>query len=72
MDGTTLSDIGGYRIVYGTSATNLTQSVDVSGASTTSRTITGLVPGTYYFAVMTVNLSGVASNRSNVAATTVQ
>ena len=58
--------------MYGTSATSLTKTIDVSGASTTSRLITGLTPGTYYFAVMTLNSAGVASNSSNVAATTVQ
>jgi len=55
--------------VYGTSSTNLAKSLDVS---TSSATITGLTAGTYYIAVMTLNSSGVASNRSGVASVTVQ
>jgi hypothetical protein len=72
-DGSTLGDISGYRIVYGTSSTNLSQSTDVAGAATTSRVISGLTRGaTYFFAVMTLNSSGVASNPSGVASGIVQ
>ena len=72
VDGTQLTDIAGYRIVYGTSATALTQSVDVAGASTTSKVIGGLSKATYYFAVLTINAAGTASNQSGVAAVAIQ
>ena len=71
VDGTQLTDIAGYRIVYGTSATALTQSVDVAGASTTSKVIGGLSKVTYYFAVLTVNAGGTASNQSGVVAVSI-
>jgi hypothetical protein len=73
VDGTALNDISGYRIVYGTDtgATNLTRSVDVPG-SATSYTISGLSPGTYYFAVITLKADGTAGNLSAFASGTVQ
>ena len=70
-DGTSLSDVSGYRIHYGTSPASLTLSVLVSGAGVTSRVISGLTPGTYYFAVSTVNSVGTASDLSNPASKTV-
>jgi len=70
-DGTSLTDISGYRVHYGTSPTSLSQSVTVSGPGITSHVITGLAPGTYYFAVATVNSTGVASVVSNAASKTV-
>jgi hypothetical protein len=72
LDGSALTDIAGYRILYGTSPTALSQSVSVSDASTTSQVIGGLAPGTYYFAVVAVNSSGIASDPSNAASQTVQ
>jgi hypothetical protein len=71
-DGTALTDLSGYRIFYGTSPSALTRSVDVSGSATTSRTVTGLGQGTYYFAVAAVNAAGVASDVSNAVSMTVQ
>jgi hypothetical protein len=73
VDGTALNDISGYRIVYGTDtgATNLTRSVDVPG-SATSYTISGLSPGTYYFAVIALKADGTASNLSAFASGTVR
>jgi hypothetical protein len=70
-DGTSLTDIAGYRVYYGTSPTNLSQSVPISGAGITSHTVTGLAAGTYYFAVATVDSVGTVSSVSNPAAKTV-
>ena len=70
-NGTPLTDVTGYRVHYGTSPTNLTRSVLVSGVGITSRVISGLAPGTYYFAVTTLNSTGTESDRSNAAAKTV-
>jgi len=71
-DGSVLTDLSSYRIFYGTSPSTMIQSVDVSGASTASRTITGLSPGTYYFAVAAINNGGVASDPSNAVSMTVR
>ena len=70
-DGTPLTDISGYRVHYGTNKTDLTQSILVSGAANTSNVISGLAPGTYYFAVATLNSAGVASLVSDAASKTV-
>jgi hypothetical protein len=65
-DGSALADATGYRVDYGDSPTNLTLSLSVAGASSTSATLTGLSAGTYYFAVTTLNTAGLASSRSQV------
>ena len=70
-DGTALTDISGYRIYYGTSADELSQSILISGSGITSHALLGLVPGTYYIAVATLNSIGAASVLSTPAATTV-
>jgi predicted phage tail protein len=71
-DGTALTDIAGYRVFYGTNPGSLSNVVNVAGASSTSTSVTGLAAGTYYFAVATVNSSGVQSVASNVASKVVQ
>jgi predicted phage tail protein len=66
VDGSALVNIAGYRISYGSSASSLTQSVQASGATTTSASINGLAAGTYYFSVAAVNSSGESSAPTNV------
>jgi len=58
-------------VYYGTSASNLPNSVLVTGGGVTSAVISGLPQGTYYFAVSTLNSSGVESDRSSAASRTV-
>jgi hypothetical protein len=70
-DGTPLTDISGFRISWGTNPTNLTESVTVSGAGVTSSVVSGLAPGTYYFAVATLDSTGTASVDSSAASVTV-
>ena len=65
-DGSSLANITGYRVRYGTSTSNLAQAVDVAGSTTTSTVIGGLSSGTYYFSVLTVNTLGVLSSPSNL------
>jgi hypothetical protein len=65
-DGTAITGLAGYQIVYGTSATNLAQTINVTSAGLTSYVIDNLTPGTWYFAVKSVNNSGVASSQSPV------
>jgi len=61
----------GYHIFYGTSQGALTQSVAVSGATTTSYEITGLSSGTWYFAVVAEAADGTESAQSNVGSKTI-
>jgi hypothetical protein len=70
-DGTSLTGVTGYRVYYGQSPNDLSQSILVPGVSTTSRVVTGLTAGTYYFAVATLNSSGEESEPSNAASKTV-
>jgi hypothetical protein len=48
----------------------LAQSVTVSGASTTSYTLTGLTTGTWYFAVAADASDGTQSAMSNIGSKT--
>jgi hypothetical protein len=70
-DGTPLTDLSGYHIYYGTSASALTTTITVASASETSYVVTGLAPGTYYFAVVAYNSAGMDSPESNVGSKTI-
>ena len=65
-DGTPITDLAGYQIVYGPSASNLTQTINVSSAGLTSYVIDNLTPGTWYFAIKSVNNTGANSSASPV------
>jgi len=64
-DGTTLTNLAGYHIYYGTDVAQMTSQIDVKNAGVLSYVIEGLTPATYYFAVTAVNTSGLESKRSN-------
>jgi hypothetical protein len=66
VDGSSLTDLAGFRIVYGTSATALVQSVLVNDPAATSTTIPSLPAGRWYFAVRAVNALQAESENSNV------
>jgi hypothetical protein len=63
-DGTALTNLAGYRVHYGTSAGNYTNSVQLPNKSLTSVVIEDLVPARWYFAVKAYNTSGVESTFS--------
>ena len=62
-----LGELAGYWVYWGTSASNLSKAVKISGASATSYTLTGLSSGTYYFKVTVYDVNGMESPRSDVA-----
>lgn len=64
-DGSELSNLAGYRISYGTRPDALTQTVQIPSGNA-RYAITGLVPGTYYFAVRAYRTDGTESANSNV------
>jgi Fibronectin type III domain len=70
-DGTPVTTLTGYHIFYGTSPGALTQSIMVSGATTTSYEITGLTSGTWYFSVAADAADGTESAQSNVGSKTI-
>ena len=71
-DGSTLTDLAGYWILYGTNTNNLNQQVKIASAGTTTYVVENLVPGTYYFAIKAYNAQGTESSRSNLASKIVQ
>jgi hypothetical protein len=68
-DGTPLAKIAGYRVMYGGSSGNYTQSVNASG---TSVTITNLAPGKYFFAIKAIDAAGKESAASPEVSKTIQ
>jgi hypothetical protein len=70
-DGTPVTNLAGYRVYYGTSPGDLSQSIEVSGAATTTYMVENLAAGTYYFAIAAYNTSGVESEQSNVGSKTI-
>jgi len=70
-NGTTLTDLSGYTISYGTSPTALTQSVTITDPTATSYTITGLAAGTWYFEIAANASDGTQSAPTGVASVTI-
>jgi len=66
-DGSSLSNLSGYRIRYGTSASALTRTIVINNASVTTYVVEDLGPSTWFFAVTAVTSSGTESTHSNVA-----
>lgn len=64
-DGSPLTNLAGYRIYYGTSATAINTVVDIPVATTTQRILT-LPAGMHYFQMTAYNTLGVESARTAV------
>ncbi len=60
-DGSSLTNLAGYKVRYGQSTAALTQFVDIASPSTTSTHIDGLSTGTWYFTVSSYTNTGVES-----------
>jgi hypothetical protein len=70
-DGSSLTNLAGYHIYYGTSSSNLSQSATV-GAGISSYMVDNLSPGTWYFSVKSYTSDGTESDSSNVASKAIQ
>lgn len=70
-NGTTLTNLAGYRIVYGTSPTALTQIVELREPGTSRYTIEDLTAGTWHFAVRVFSSTGAESVNSNTTSKTI-
>jgi hypothetical protein len=68
-DGSTLTNLAGYTVYYGTSPDNLAQSVKVTNPGLTAYAVTGLSSGTWYFAVTSYSADGVESSRTTTVST---
>jgi hypothetical protein len=71
VDGTPVTNLAGFRIAYGTSSSNLSQTVTIASPSITSAAIENLASGTWYFAVKAYTTTSVESDLSNLASKTV-
>lgn len=70
-NGSTVS-LAGYRIYYGTSASNLSRTVQVANAGLTRYVLSDLSAGTWYFAVRAYNSNGSESANSNTGSKTIR
>jgi len=71
-DGTTLTDLAGYKIYWGTDPGVYTDSVTIDNPSVTTYVVDNLVSGQYEFAATSFNASGVESRYSDPATKMVQ
>jgi fibronectin type III domain protein len=69
-DGTVLTNLGGYRMHYGMTEKNLTESVDLTNAGLTSYVVSNLSSGTWFFGVSAYSTAGVESSLSGVVSQT--
>lgn len=69
-DGTALTNLAGFRVHYGRSATALDQVVQLADPATTSYTVTGLTPATWHFGVRAYTTQGAESALSNLVSKT--
>lgn len=70
-DGSTLTNLAGYRILYGRSANDLSQTVSLTNPSLSTYIVENLSAGVWYFAVAAVNSRGDVSAPSGVASKTI-
>jgi hypothetical protein len=70
-DGSPITGLTGYHIYYGTDQSHPSQTITLTGATSTSYVVQGLAPGTYFFTVVAYNSLGIDSPNSNVAVKTI-
>ncbi|MDP9084461.1 MAG: putative Ig domain-containing protein [Pseudomonadota bacterium] len=70
-DGSSLTNLAGYRIYYGTSATALSTTVQIANPGTVTYVVSNLSPGTWYFSMSTYSTANVESAASAVVSTTI-
>jgi Fibronectin type III domain len=70
-NGSTLTDLTGYTIYYGTQSQNYTNQIEVDNPGLTTYVVDNLSPGTYYFAVRATASDGIQSAYSPEVSATV-
>jgi len=71
-NGSTVSNLAGVTIYYGTSSSNLSQSVKVATTAPTTYTISNLSVGTWYFAGQAYTSTGTTSAMSQVISASIE
>jgi len=67
VDGTSITNLAGYRIRFGTAPDALIQSVEIANPGLVNYVIENLTPATWYFSVTAYTAAGVESGLSNLA-----
>lgn len=70
-DGSAISDLAGFEVVYGKSASDLTEVVQIANPGLSSYVVTDLASGTWHFAVKAYTTSGAQSALSNIGSKTI-
>jgi hypothetical protein len=70
-NGAALTNLAGYRVYYGLSASNLNQTVQITTVGLQTYVIDDLAPGTWYFAIRAVTTAGVESALSDIVSLTI-
>jgi hypothetical protein len=65
-DGTVLTNLAGYRVHYGMTEKNLTETVELTNPGLASYVVSNLSPGTWFFGVSAYSTAGVESSLSGV------
>ena len=71
-DGSPITNLSGYVVSYGNSATALSQTVSITNPATLTYTVQNLGAGTWYFAVSSTESDGTESALSAVVSKTIQ
>jgi hypothetical protein len=71
-NGTTLTNLAGYRIYYGTSASTMNRTIQVANPGLSRYVVENLSAATWYFTVRAYTTAGVESASSNTASKTVR
>jgi fibronectin type 3 domain-containing protein len=71
-DGSAITNLAGYRIYYGTTATQLTQTIQEANPALSSYVVRDLTPATWYFVVTAYDATGAESPHSNMTTKVVQ
>jgi len=70
-DGTSLTNLTGYKIYWGTSQSNLTNSATLTNPGLATFVVDQLTPATWYFAATATNSAGAESAFSNIGSKTI-
>ena len=70
-NGSALTDLAGYTVYYGTSSTDMTQTIELTNPSLTSYVVSNLPSGTYYFSIVAYSSDGTQSTQSNLGSKTI-
>jgi len=71
-NGSTLTNLAGYHLYYGTSQSNLNRVIDITNPGLATYVVSDLSATTWYFALTSINTAGVESPRSALVSTVVE